>query len=62
VKYVMNGFVIAVACYVKPLHKSAVTTADGLGKVAVELVGACKIPFAPDAIRKFAALIAIMNS
>src|SRR6185436_4191838 len=27
VKYVMNGFVIAVACFVKPLHKLAVETA-----------------------------------
>ena len=55
VKYVMNGFVIAVACYVKPLHKLAVDTAKGIGKVAVELVGSCTIPFAPDHIKKFAA-------
>lgn len=52
VKYVMNGFVIAVACYVEPLHKFAVETAEGIGKVAVDLVGACKIPFAPDYIKK----------
>ena len=55
VKYVMNGFVIAVACYVKPLHKLALDTAKGIGKVAVDLVGDCKIPFAPDQIKKFAA-------
>src|SRR6185436_5785984 len=55
VKYVMNSFVIAVACHVKPLHKLAVETAKGIGKVDVELVGACKIPFAPDHIKKFAA-------
>jgi 3-methyladenine DNA glycosylase AlkD len=55
VKYVMNGFVIAVACYVKPLHKVALETANGIGKVAVDLVGDCKIPFAPDQIKKFAA-------
>ncbi len=55
VKYVMNSFVIAVACYVKPLHKQAVDTANKIGKVSVELVGACKIPFAPDHIKKFAA-------
>ena len=55
VKYVMNGFVIAIACYVKPLHKLAVETANKNGKVAVELVGACKIPFAPDYIKKFQA-------
>ena len=59
VKYVMNSFVVAVACYVKPLHKLAVDAANGIGKVAVDLVGACKIPFAPDQIKKFAARSAI---
>lgn len=59
VKYVMNGFVIAVACYVKPLHKFAVKTANGVGNVSVDLVGACKIPFAPDYIKKFEARSAI---
>ena len=59
VKYVMNGFVIAVACYVKPLHKLAVDTANGIGKVTVDLVGACKIPSAPDYIKKFEARSAI---
>jgi len=59
VKYVMNGFVIAVACYVKPLHKLAFDTAGGIGKVAVDLVGECKIPFAPDHIKKFEARSAI---
>lgn len=59
VKVVMNGFIIAVACYVKPLHKLAVDTAKGIGKVAVDLVGACKIPFAPDQIKKFEARSAI---
>jgi 3-methyladenine DNA glycosylase AlkD len=55
VKYVMNGFVIAVGCFVKPLHKLAVETAHGIGKVEVDLVGDCKIPFAPDHIKKFEA-------
>jgi 3-methyladenine DNA glycosylase AlkD len=59
VKYVMNGFVIAVACFVKPLHKLAIDTAKGIGKVAVDLVGACKIPYAPDHIKKFEARSAI---
>ncbi len=59
VKVVMNGFVVAVGCYVKPLHKLAVDTAKGIGKVAVDLVGDCKIPFAPDQIKKFAARSAI---
>lgn len=59
VKYVMNSFVIAVACFVKPLHKLAVDTANGIGTVAVDLIGACKIPFAPDYIKKFEARSAI---
>ena len=59
VRYVMNGFVIAVGCYVKPLHEFAVEIAQSIGKVAVDLVGACKIPFAPDHIRKFEARRAI---
>ena len=59
VKYVMNSFVIAIACYVKPLHNLAVKTAKGLGKVDVDLVGACMIPFAPDQIKKFEARSAI---
>lgn len=59
VKYVMNGFVIAVACHVKPLHKLAVDAANGIGKVTVELAGACTIPFAPDHIKKFEARSAI---
>lgn len=59
VKYVMNGFVIAVACHVKPLHKLAVDTATSIGKVAVDLHGDCSIPFAPDYIKKFEARGAI---
>jgi 3-methyladenine DNA glycosylase AlkD len=59
VKYVMNGFIIAVGCFVKPLHKLAVDTARSIGKVPVDLVGACKIPFAPDHIKKFEARSAI---
>ncbi|CAN5540228.1 DNA alkylation repair protein [soil metagenome] len=59
VKYVMNSFVIAVACHVKPLHKFAVDTAKDIGPVAVDLVGACTIPFAPDRIKKFKARSAI---
>ncbi len=55
VKYVMNGFVIAVGCFVKPLHELAVMTANGMGKVSVTLVGACKTPSAPEYIKKFQA-------
>lgn len=55
VKYMMNGFVIAIACYVKPLHKLAVDTAKAIGEVKVDLVGDCTVPSAPDKIKKFAA-------
>ena len=55
VKYAMNGFVIAVGAYMKPLNKIAVAAAKDIGPVAVELVGACKIPFAPDQIKKMEA-------
>ncbi len=55
VRYVMNGFVIAVACYVKPLHPLAVDAAERIGRIQVSLVGSCKLPFAPEAIKKFAA-------
>ena len=48
-----------VSVFVKPLHKLAVDTANGIGKVTVDLVGACKIPFAPDHIKKFEARSAI---
>ena len=59
VKHVMNNFVIAVACYVKPLHKLAVATANSIGEVTVDLVGACQLPFAPERIKKFEARSAI---
>lgn len=59
VKMTMNGFVIAVGCHVKPLHKVAVETGKAVGKIAVDLVGDCKIPYAPDHIKKFAARSAI---
>jgi 3-methyladenine DNA glycosylase AlkD len=55
VKYVMNGFLIAIACYVKSLHKLAVETANGIGEVAVDLDGECTVPFAPERIKKFEA-------
>ena len=59
VKYVMNSFIIAVACHVRPLHKLAVDAANDIGKVAVDMAGACKIPFAPDQIKKVEARSAI---
>jgi hypothetical protein len=51
----MNGFVIGVGCYVKPMHKFAIETAEKIGQVEMQLVGECKIPFAPESIKRFAA-------
>lgn len=55
IKYVMNNFIIAVACYVKPLHKFAVAAAKDIGKVDVAVAGDCAVPFAPEKIEKFQA-------
>ena len=53
VKYTMNGFVIAVGCYVKPLSKRAKAVARKLGKVEVEMGGtSCKVPLATEVITK----------
>jgi hypothetical protein len=53
VRYVMNGFVIAVGCYVQALSDQALQTAEAIGAVTVDMGGtACKVPFAPDYIDK----------
>jgi 3-methyladenine DNA glycosylase AlkD len=53
VRYAMNNFVISVGCYVKPLTKHALTVAEKIGVVTADQGdNACKIPFAPDYIRK----------
>lgn len=53
VRYAMNMFVIALGCYVKPLHELALKTAEKIGVVAVDRGNtACQVPFAPDYIRK----------
>lgn len=53
VRYTMNGFVISVGGYVKPLAKKAKATAKKLGKVEVDMGGtACKVPLASDYIEK----------
>ena len=53
VRYTMNGFVIAVGSYVKPLVPRAKATARRLGKVEVDMNGtACKVPLASDYILK----------
>jgi 3-methyladenine DNA glycosylase AlkD len=53
VKYTMNGFVISVGGYVKPLLKKAKAAAKKLGKVSVDMGDtACKVPVATDYIAK----------
>jgi len=53
VRYVMNGFVIAVGSYVKPLSDLAIQTAKKIGKLTVDMGDtACKVPFAPEYIEK----------
>lgn len=53
VRYVMNGFVISVGCYVKALTDLAIQTAEKIGRVTVDMGNtACKVPFAPEYIRK----------
>jgi 3-methyladenine DNA glycosylase AlkD len=60
VRYAMNSFVIAVGAYVEPLSDLAIQTAEKIGPVAVDMGDtSCKVPFAPDYIRKVAARGAI---
>jgi 3-methyladenine DNA glycosylase AlkD len=53
VRYVMNGFVIAVGSYVQPLTDLAVRTAKQIGPVSVDVGDtACKVPDAAAYIEK----------
>jgi hypothetical protein len=53
VRYTMNGFVIAVGCYVIPLSKKAKSVAKAIGAVEVEMGGtSCKVPSAIEYIAK----------
>jgi len=45
VRHVMNGFVLAVGCYVTPLSDAALQSARRMGPVSVDMDGtACKLP------------------
>jgi 3-methyladenine DNA glycosylase AlkD len=56
VRYTMNGFVIAVGSYVKPLTKQAKATARQIGVVSVDLGDtACNVPLATAYIEKIEA-------
>lgn len=53
VRYKMNGFVIALGSYVAELTDEALRTGETIGKVKVFMGNtACKVPFAPEYIRK----------
>jgi 3-methyladenine DNA glycosylase AlkD len=57
VRYTMNGFVIAVGGYVKPLLKRAKATARAIGVVKVEMgETACTVPLATASLEKIEAL------
>jgi len=53
VKYTMNGFVIAIGCYIPELTEKAKEIALKIGKVDVFMGGtSCKVPLATDYIKK----------
>jgi 3-methyladenine DNA glycosylase AlkD len=53
VRYAMNSFIISVGGYVKELSQPAISTGNVIGPVTVDVGGtACKVPFAPDYIKK----------
>jgi hypothetical protein len=52
VRYLMNGFVIAVGSAVIPVAAKAKAVAKVIGEVHCEMVGACKVPLATEYIAK----------
>ena len=60
VRYVMNGFIIAVGAYITSLTDEALAIGEKVGKVSVDMGGtACKVPLVPVAIGKVQARNAI---
>jgi 3-methyladenine DNA glycosylase AlkD len=56
VKYTMNGFVIALGCYVNELIDEAKAASAAIGPVTIDMNGtACKVPNIADNILKLAA-------
>jgi DNA alkylation repair enzyme len=57
VRYKMNGFVISLGSYVVELTDEALRAGEEIGKVIVDMGNtSCKVPFAPDYIRKVASM------
>jgi 3-methyladenine DNA glycosylase AlkD len=53
VRHTMNGFIISVGTYVKPLTKLAIETGDKIGPVTVDMGDtACKVPSINEYIKK----------
>lgn len=53
VRAAMNNYVIALGCFVAPMHMVALAAGKAIGKVQVDVGDtACKIPFAPEYIEK----------
>ncbi len=53
----MNGFIIALGSYVGELFEESVIVAEEIGRVKVDMGNtSCKVPFAPDYIRKVASM------
>jgi 3-methyladenine DNA glycosylase AlkD len=53
VRYAMNGFVIALGSYVRPLADVALRAAEKIGRVSVDMGDtACQVPYAPEYIQK----------
>ncbi len=53
VRYAMNCFVISLGAYVKSLTNLAIKTGESIGPVSVDMGQTeCRVPFAPDYIRK----------
>jgi 3-methyladenine DNA glycosylase AlkD len=53
VRYAMNSFIIAAGIYVKSLNALAKKTGEKIGVVTVDMGDtACKVPFAPEYIKK----------
>jgi len=56
VKYTMNGFITAVACYIPVLTDEALATAKTIGTITIDMNGtACKIPEAQVYVEKLKA-------
>ena len=49
----MNAYVIAAGSFIKDLNKPAISTGKKIGTIEVDMGGTyCKVPFAPDYIKK----------